>query len=114
MLLAGIGHDVQRRHDQPGAVSDDADLTVELDVVQVVLLGLELQRVGGVTVLELGVTGLPKVGVPVERHLAVQRQDLVVGGAHQRVDLDQSGVLADEDLPQLGDRDRRGVQHLGR
>src|SRR5271167_1169182 len=114
VLLARVGHDIQRRHDQPGAVTDDADLAVELDVVEVVLLGLELQRVGGVAVLELCMTRLPEVSVAVERHLAVQRQDLVVGRPHQRVDLDQGGVLGDEDLPQLGDGDRRSVEHLGR
>src|SRR6201996_1066478 len=32
VLLARVSHDVERRHDQPGAVADDADLTVELDV----------------------------------------------------------------------------------
>ena len=53
VLLAGVGDDVQRRHDQPGAVADDADLAVELDVVEVLLLGLGLERVGGLLVLEL-------------------------------------------------------------
>ena len=77
------------------------------------LLGLEFQRVGRVPVLELGVVGVPEVGVAVQGDLAVQRQDLIVGGANQRVDLDQSGVLFDEDLPQLGDGHRRGVEHLG-
>ena len=113
VLLTGVGDDVQRRHHQARAVADDADLAVELDVVEVVLLGLELQRIGGVAVLELGVVGVPEVGVGVEGDLAVQRQDLVVGSAHQRVDLDQRGVLGDEDLPQLGDGHRGGVEHLG-
>ena len=58
--------------------------------------------------------GWRKSALRVQRHLAVQREDLVVGGAHQRVDLDQGGVLGDEDIPQLGDGDRRGVEHLGR
>ena len=81
VLLAGVGDDVQRRHDQTGAVADDADLTVELDVVEVVLLGLELERIGRVLVLELGVAGLTEVGVRVEGDLAVQRQDLMSSGA---------------------------------
>src|SRR6478609_12125595 len=34
-LLAGVGDDVQRAHDEPGAVTDDADLALELDVVEV-------------------------------------------------------------------------------
>ena len=63
VLLAGVGDDVERRHDQARAVADDADLAVELDVVEVVLLGLELERIGGVLVLELRVLGVPEVGV---------------------------------------------------
>jgi hypothetical protein len=48
VLLTRVGDDVEGRHDEPGAVSDDADLTVELDVVEVVLLGLRLERVCGI------------------------------------------------------------------
>ena len=77
------------------------------------LLGLELERIGGVLVLELGMAGLTEVGVAVEGDLAVEGEDLIVGRTHQRVDLDESGVLGDEDLPQLGDGDRGGVEHLG-
>ena len=76
VLLTGVRGHVQRRHHQARAVADDADLAVELDVVEVVLLGLELQRIGGVAVLELGVVGMPEVGVGVEGDLAVQREDL--------------------------------------
>ena len=113
VLLTGVGDDVQRRHHQPRAVADDADLAVELDVVEVVLLGLELQRICGVAVFELRVVGMTEVGVGVEGDLAVQRQDLIVGRAHQRVDLHQRGVLLDEDLPQLGDGHCGGIEHLG-
>ena len=55
VVLAGVGDDVERRHDQARTVADDADLAVELDVVEVVLLGLGLERVGGVPVFEVGV-----------------------------------------------------------
>src|ERR1700712_2330199 len=51
-LLAGVGDDVQRAHDQPGAVADDADLALELDVVEVLLLGRGLERIGGCGGLE--------------------------------------------------------------
>ncbi len=113
VLLTRVGDDVERRHHQARAVADDADLAVELDVVEVVLLCLELERICGVLVLELGVAGLPEVGVGVQGDLAVERQDLIVRRAHQRVDLDQRGVLGDEHLPQLGDGHRGGVEHLG-
>src|SRR5690606_11746418 len=48
VLLACVGDDVEGRHDQAGAVTDDSDLAVELDVVEVVLLGLELEGIRGV------------------------------------------------------------------
>ena len=92
-LLTGVGDDVQGAHDQAGAVADDADLAVELDVVEVLLLGRGLERVGGGGVLERGVLGLPEVGVLVEGDLGVEREDGAVGRLGQRVDLDQRGVL---------------------
>src|SRR5918998_50762 len=112
-LLAGVRDDVQGAHHEPGAVADDADHALELDVVEVLLLGRGLQRVGRGGVLELLVLGVPEAGVLVEGHLRVQREDGAVGGLGQRVDLDQGGVLLGEDLPQLdGDGDHL-VAHLG-
>jgi len=79
VLLARVSDDVERGHHQTRAIADDADLAVELDVVEVVLLGFQLQRVGGVAVFELDVAGLTEVGVGVQGDLAVQRQDLSSG-----------------------------------
>src|SRR6266496_1868628 len=47
VLRPGVGDDVQRRHDEAGAVADDADLAVQLDVVEVLGLRLGLERVLG-------------------------------------------------------------------
>ena len=115
VLLAGVGDDVERGHDQPGAVADDADLAVELDVVEVLLLGLLLERVGGLRRRRSSaLLGLAEVGVVVEGDLAVERDDAAVADLGQRVDLDQRRVGADEGLPQLdqdvGDR----LDQLGR
>src|SRR6478735_1839249 len=44
-LLARVGDDVEGGHDQSGAVADDADGAVELDVVEVLLLRGGLERV---------------------------------------------------------------------
>ncbi len=43
---------------------------------------------------------LPERGVVVERHLAVDREDLTVLGQRERVDLDQRGILVGEHRPQ--------------
>src|SRR5580704_4732809 len=77
--LARVGHHVQGGHDQAGAVADDADLAVELDVVQVLGLGPGLDRVGVADVLEPGVL-LAERGVVVQRHLPVDRENLAVLG----------------------------------
>ena len=74
---------------------------VELDVVEVVLLGLGLERVGGRLVLELGVVGVPERRVVVQGDLAVERDDAAVLGPDQRVDLDERRVLLAVHRPQL-------------
>ena len=103
-LLTGVGHDVERGHDQPRAVADDADRAVEVDVVEVLLLGGRLERVGRGLVLERLVVGVAEAGVLVQRHLAVQGHDVAGLGLDQRVDLDQRGVLVAVHLPQGHER----------
>ena len=46
-LAAGLGDDVEGRHAEPGAVAEDADVAVELDVGQALLLGHPLLRILG-------------------------------------------------------------------
>src|SRR5690606_30499953 len=102
VLLTGVRDDVEGRHHQAGTVSDDTDLSVELHVVQTGLLRLGLQRVLGALVGESLVAGVADLGgVVVERDLAVERDDVTLFGEHQRVDLDERGVLALVDLEEL-------------
>src|SRR3954462_9144882 len=96
-LLTGVGDDVEGAHDQAGTVADDPDLALELDVVEVLLLGRGLERVGGGGVLEGGVLGVPEAGVLIEGDLRVEREDGAVGRLGEGVDLDQGGVLLGED-----------------
>ena len=102
--LARVGDDVQSGHHQAGAVADDADLAVELDVVEVLGLGRPLQRVGRLRVLPRRVVGVAEVRVVVQRHLRVEAEHPALGRTGERVDLDQGRVLGHERLPQL-DRD---------
>ncbi len=74
--LTGVRDDVEGAHDETRAVADDADLAVELDVVEVLGLRGGLERVGRGLVLERGVVRLAEVGVLVQGHLAVERDDL--------------------------------------
>ena len=112
--LAGVRDDVEGAHHEARAVADDADRAVELDVVEALGLGLRLERVGGLLVLELRVVRVAELGVLVERDLAVERLELVAGQAGQRVDLDEGGVLLDEDLPQRSARWRRPARSAPR
>src|SRR6478752_3712587 len=100
-VLTGVGDDVERAHDQTGAVADDADLAVELDVVEALLLRGGLEGVRVRLVLERGVVLVAELGVLVERDLAVEGEHLAARVLHERVDLDERGVLVDEDLPEL-------------
>src|SRR5512145_157746 len=112
VLLTGVGDDVEGGHHEARAVADDADLAVELDVVEALLLGLGLEGVGRRLVLELRVVLVAEVGVLVEGHLAVERLEVAVAEADERVDLDERRVLLDEDVPQLLDHDLRLVGDL--
>src|SRR6185312_373397 len=111
--LARVGHHVQGGHDQAGPVADDADLAVQLDVVEVLLDGPGLNRVGVAGVGEPGVL-LAERSVVVQRHLAVDREDLAVVGERHRVDLDQRGVLVGEHAPEPFGQQGGALRGLGR
>ena len=67
--------DVERRHDEPGAVAEDADVAVELDVGEAPLLGHLLLRILGRGVAQLRVLRVTEERVAVERDLRVERSD---------------------------------------
>ena len=68
--------DVHRRHRQPGAVDHAADIAVELDVAELVLAGLALDRVLLVLVAQRLDLGMAEQRVVVDRHLGVERQQI--------------------------------------
>ena len=88
--------DVHRRHREPGAVHHAADVAVELDVVEIVLAGLELGRVLLVLVAQLRDVLVAEQRVVVEVHLGVERDHVAGAGDDQRIDLDMRGIEFDE------------------
>ena len=66
---------VARAHGQAGAVGDDADLAVEADVLQALLLGQTLARVELLEAAELVPLGMAEGGVVVEGDLGVEGVD---------------------------------------
>ena len=99
---AVLRDDVERRHHEAGAVAEDADVAVELDVGQVALLRHPLLRVLAREVAQRGVLGMAVERVVVERHLRVERDERALRRDDQRVDLDEHRLL----------RDERGVEAL--
>ena len=91
-VAAGLGDDVEGGHAEPGAVAEDADVAVELDVGEALLLRHLLLRVLDRDVLELGEVLVAEERRVVDRHLRVERDHVPVLGDHQRVDLDQGRV----------------------
>ena len=83
-LAARLGDHVERRHAEPGAVAEDADVAAELHVGEPLLLRHPLLRILGGAVPKLGELLVPVEGAVVDRHLRVERDDLAVGGDDQR------------------------------
>ena len=96
--------DVHGGHGEAGAVDQAADLAVELDVVQLVLGGLDLGRVLLGDVAQGDDVLVAEEGVVVEVHLAVEADELAVLGDDERVDLEQAHVLLDQHAIEAADQ----------
>ena len=92
------------RHGEAGAVDDAADFALEADIAEVVLGGLGLTRIALRGIVHVGDVAATEHGVVVEGHLGVERQDAVVLGDDERVDL-QHGAVAIAERP-VGVHDR--------
>src|SRR5215208_8158148 len=100
-FAAGLGDDVQRAHHQPCPVAEDADVAVELDVLQPDLLRLFLLWVCYLDVAQPCYLSMPVEAGVVHRYLRVQRQDAPPTGNDERVDLDQASVEPLEGFVQM-------------
>ncbi len=109
---AGLRDDVERRHHEPGAVAEDADVAVELDELHALFLGAAFERVFVLLVGEPLVLGVAVERVAVERDLRVKRLDFTLRRDDQRVDLGQRGVLLQPDLVQRDERVGDTVDHV--
>src|SRR5215212_8962675 len=84
--------DVHRRHREPRAVDHAGDVAVELDVVEVELRRLDLQRLLLVEVAQGVEVRVAEHRVVVEGDLGVEREQPPVLRQEERVDLKQRGV----------------------
>ena len=86
-LAADLADDVDGRHRETGAVGDDADVAVEPDVLQALVVRGLLALVAHLRRVVLLVVGVTEHRVVVERHLRVERVHAPVRREDQRVDL---------------------------
>ncbi len=93
---ARLRHDVERRHHEPGTVADDAHLSVELHVLEALLLRARLHLVDRELLRKLRDVRMTPQGVVVDRHLRVERHDPIVVEKDERVHLDEGRVALDE------------------
>ena len=112
---AGVAHHVQGRQSQAGAVHQHADVAGHADVVDVVLLGLQLDGIALVPhreVAQAAQVGVAEQRVVVDAELGIERDQLAAGGERNGVDLDQGGIepheCGSEPPEQLGGRSHCG------
>ena len=103
-LAAEMLDDVHRAHGQAGTVDQAGDVSVEGDVVQVELRGLDFLGVLFVQVPEGDDLRVAEKGVVVEGHLGVEGQNLIVRGGNQGIDLDHGGVGFPEHAVEVADQ----------
>ena len=109
-----LRHDVERRHHEAGAVADDAHVSVELHVLQALLLRAGLDVVDRELIGQLGDVRVAPQRVVVDRHLRVERDDPVVLEEDQRVHLDEGRVPLDRELVHLPEHVPRPFPRLDR
>ena len=87
--------DVHGGHGQAGTIHHAADIAVELHVVEAGFSGFHLRGVllGGVA--HGSIVRVAVEAVAVEGHLGVHRDDAVIGGLEDGVDLEHRGIAAD-------------------
>src|SRR5712691_4113748 len=106
---AGALHRVERRHDQAGAVADDPNVAVELDVAEAERASAFLDLLVGRDLLPVAQLGLTKERVVVNVELRVAGEDGAVGLDEKRVDLHEHRVGARVDAIQARRDVRDGV-----
>ena len=87
---------VHGRHRQAGPIHHTPHLAIQLDVAQVVLGRLGLQRLLFVVVSQFLIPRMAEQGVVIEVDLRVERKDIATCCHCKRVDLGQRGVAADK------------------
>ena len=111
-FAAGELDDVHGCHGEAGTVHEAGDVSVEADVVEVILAGLHFARVFFGLVAHGHNVWLAEEGVVVEVELRVEGEESLVGRHHERVDFDEGAIGLDEEAVEVGEQ-FRGLVHQG-
>src|SRR5207253_6053966 len=95
--------DVHGRHGETGAVDHAADSAFQRDVVEIVFGRLDLFVVFLAQVAQRGNVGVAIKRVVVEANLGVETDQLPGLGDDERIDLEETHVLGEERLIELGE-----------
>src|SRR5205807_374904 len=87
---------IHRRHGEARAVDHAADVAVQFHVVQLIFSRFDFEGVFFVEITHLLHIGMSEQAVDVERHLAVQRDEFLVTGNDQRINLDHGSIFVHE------------------
>ena len=90
-------NDVHGAHCQARTVNHAADVAIQRHVVQFPLCSLRFTRIFLRLVAHFAQIGLAEQRVAVSAQLAVEADQVALGGDHQRVDLDQRQIALQED-----------------
>src|SRR3989454_5197533 len=95
-LSALQAQDIQRRHREPRAVRDDADVPVELDERDSLVVGLLLE--GGPVLVQVRVFRMTILRVVVDDELGVSRDHASALRDDERIDLDEFRIFLPEQV----------------
>ena len=104
---------IERRHRKSRTVDDAADVAVEADVGKSAIRRVGFARVFLALVAKLGDVRPPEQRVFVERHLRVERHNLLFLGYDERIDLNHHRVEIAEGAIATHDRGHELVDDLG-
>ena len=102
--------DVHGGHGEARAVDHAADAAVELDVVEAVLRGLDVERRLLVDVAQGHDLGVAEERVVVEVELGVERHHAPVARHHERIDLGERAVLLEVGAEEVEDQRHAGLE----
>src|SRR5262249_33829841 len=83
---------IHGRHGQTGPVDHTTYVPIQLDKIQIVLAGFDFRRIFLADIPQRLQVRMTHQGIVIEVHLTVDRDDLLVAGLEQRVDLEHRTI----------------------